>query len=103
MLLYFYPEPIEGMKRFFEFLFGREKRLLEETDSMKKYLLIGLGNIGEEYADTRHNVGFQVLNKLSEKQKFSFETRKLGDLGSFKNKRQKYFMFKTIYLYEPMW
>ncbi|MEP0131764.1 MAG: aminoacyl-tRNA hydrolase [Eudoraea sp.] len=74
------------MKRFFEFLFGKEKRLLEETDSMKKYLLIGLGNIGNEYANTRHNIGFQVLNKLSEKQKFSFETLKLGDLGSFKIK-----------------
>ena len=74
------------MRKFFEFLFGKEKRLLEETDSMKKYLLIGLGNIGDEYADTRHNIGFQVLNKLSEKQKFSFETQKLGDLGSFKIK-----------------
>ena len=74
------------MRRFFEFLFGKEKRLLKETDSMKKYLLIGLGNIGDEYADTRHNIGFQVLNKLSEKQKFSFETQKLGDLGSFKIK-----------------
>ena len=74
------------MKRFFEFIFGKEKRLLEETDSMKKYLLIGLGNIGDEYKDTRHNVGFLVLNKLSEKEKFSFETRKVGDLGSFKIK-----------------
>jgi len=74
------------MKRFFEFLFGKEKRLLEETDSMKKYLLIGLGNIGNEYANTRHNIGFQVLNKLSEKQKFSFATLKLGNLGSFKIK-----------------
>ncbi len=74
------------MKRFFEFLFGKEKQLLEETDSMKKYLLIGLGNIGDEYKNTRHNIGFQALNKLSEKQKFSFETRKLGDLGSFKIK-----------------
>ncbi len=74
------------MKSFFEFIFGKEKRLLEETDSMKKYLLIGLGNIGDEYKDTRHNVGFQVLNKLSEKEKFSFETRKLGDVGSFKIK-----------------
>ena len=74
------------MKSFFEFIFGKEKQLLEETDSMKKYLLIGLGNIGDEYKDTRHNVGFQVLNKLSEKEKFSFETRKLGDLGSFKIK-----------------
>ncbi|NNL01906.1 MAG: aminoacyl-tRNA hydrolase [Eudoraea sp.] len=74
------------MKSFFEFIFAKEKQLLEETDSMKKYLLIGLGNIGDEYKDTRHNVGFQVLNKLSEKEKFSFETRKLGDLGSFKIK-----------------
>ena len=74
------------MKSFFEFIFGKEKRLLEETDSMKKYLLIGLGYIGDEYKDTRHNVGFQVLNKLSEKEKFSFETRKLGDVGSFKIK-----------------
>ena len=74
------------MKRFFEFLFGKEKRLLEETDSMKKYLLIGLGNIGDEYENNRHNVGFQALNKLSEKQNFSFETQKLGDLGSFRIK-----------------
>lgn len=74
------------MKSLFEFIFGKEKGLLEETDSMKKYLLIGLGNIGDKYKDTRHNVGFQALNKLSEKEKFSFETRKLGDLGSFKIK-----------------
>lgn len=74
------------MKSFLEFIFGKEKRLLEETDSMKKYLLIGLGNIGDEYKDTRHNIGFQVLNMLSEKEKFSFETGKLGDLGSFKIK-----------------
>lgn len=74
------------MKKFIEFLFGKEKRFLEETDSMKKYLLIGLGNIGNEYADTRHNIGFQVLNKLSDKQNFSLETQKLGDLGSFKIK-----------------
>jgi PTH1 family peptidyl-tRNA hydrolase len=74
------------MKKIFEFIFRKEKRLLEEIDSMKKYLLIGLGNIGDEYKDTRHNVGFLVLNKLSEKEKFSFETRKLGDLGSFKIK-----------------
>jgi PTH1 family peptidyl-tRNA hydrolase len=74
------------MQSFLEFIFGKEKQLLEETDSMKKYLLIGLGNIGDEYKDTRHNIGFQVLNTLSEKEKFSFETRKLGDLGSFKIK-----------------
>lgn len=74
------------MRKFFEFLFLKEKQLLEETDVMKKYLVIGLGNIGKEYEDTRHNVGFLVLNKLSDTQNFSFETHKLGDLGSFKIK-----------------
>ncbi len=74
------------MFKFLKFLFGSKPPILEETDSMKKFLIVGLGNIGSEYSETRHNIGFKVLDALSKKEEFTFETVKLGDLGLFKAK-----------------
>lgn len=68
------------------FLFGTNKTTLQETDVMKKYLIIGLGNIGNEYTETRHNIGFKVLDQLAQEKEFVFETAKLGDIGTFKIK-----------------
>lgn len=57
-----------------------------EGDFMKKFLIVGLGNIGEKYENTRHNIGFKVLDFFAETEDLNFETQKLGDVTSFKIK-----------------
>ncbi|CAZ96297.1 aminoacyl-tRNA hydrolase [Zobellia galactanivorans] len=74
------------MFHLFKSIFTNNKTVLQETDSMKKYLIVGLGNIGDKYTETRHNIGFKVLDALADKMDFSFETAKLGDIGLFKIK-----------------
>ena len=71
---------------FFKSLFKTKTSFLDETDSMKKFLIVGLGNIGDKYTETRHNIGFKVLDALATKADFTFETARLGDVGTFKIK-----------------
>ncbi len=74
------------MLKLFNKLFGSSKQLLQETDPMKKFLIVGLGNIGPKYDDTRHNIGFKILDFLAEQEDFTFESSKLGAVATFKHK-----------------
>ncbi len=74
------------MFKFINTIFGEPKQILQEKDRMKKFLVVGLGNIGPDYEETRHNIGFKVLDHLSEEEQFTFESAKLGAVGSFKHK-----------------
>lgn len=74
------------MFNFLKSLFNQNDTFLLETDTMKKFLLVGLGNIGSEYVETRHNIGFKVLDALAKSEDFTFETVKLGDVGLLKVK-----------------
>lgn len=70
------------------------KKTEDNTPDMKKYLIIGLGNIGAEYVNTRHNIGFKVLDFLAKKESVSFETVKLGSLAEYKFKGRTFLLLK---------
>lgn len=61
---------------------------------MKKFLIVGLGNIGKEYEDTRHNIGFKVLDTLAQQYGISFETSRLADIAQLKHKGRQALLVK---------
>ncbi|NVK53627.1 MAG: aminoacyl-tRNA hydrolase [Flavobacteriaceae bacterium] len=61
---------------------------------MKKFLIVGLGNIGAKYDNTRHNIGFKILDALAKEHDVNFETDKLGDVTSFRFKGRTFVLLK---------
>jgi len=63
-------------------------------DLMKKFLIVGLGNIGEKYQNTRHNIGFTILDELANKESVTFENQKLGAVSKFRFKGRTFILLK---------
>lgn len=59
-----------------------------------KYLIVGLGNIGSEYADTRHNVGFMIADVLASQLGTSFETKRYGAVAKGRVKSAELVLLK---------
>lgn len=70
-----------------------------EEDTFMKYLIIGLGNIGPEYAETRHNIGFMVLDYLVQKYGGKFEISRHSFVAEIKAKGRTFVLVKpTTYM-----
>ncbi|WP_457616651.1 aminoacyl-tRNA hydrolase [Lutibacter sp.] len=61
---------------------------------MKKFLIVGLGNVGEKYHNTRHNIGFKILDEFAKKEELSFEVQKLGSIAKYKFKGRTFIFLK---------
>ena len=87
------------IKSLLQMLYWSSKTKLEEVNSndnqeMKKFLIVGLGNIGAEYVNTRHNIGFKILDYFANQENVSFQTQKLGDVAEFKIKGRAVLLLK---------
>lgn len=62
---------------------------------MSKFLIVGLGNIGDEYENTRHNIGFTILDTLAKEKNLKFTVDRLASVTEYK------FKGKTLILVKP--
>jgi len=79
------------MRSFFRTLFGRNKN---PKPNEMLHLIVGLGNIGAEYADTRHNIGFRMADALAAEVGATFKDRRYGFVCRRRVKNQELLLLK---------
>lgn len=79
-------------------MFFLKKLCRPKSLDMKKFLLVGLGNIGSLYTNTRHNIGFSVLDTLASKWELDFEDGKSAMLARKNYKGKSFILIKPTTL-----
>lgn len=74
-------------------LLGKGRQTEKQKTDMN-YLIVGLGNIGDEYAETRHNIGFMVVDALAKEAGITFEDKRYGFVSTLKVKNQTLTLLK---------
>lgn len=76
------------------FSFFKRKSHDEADPDVMKYLIVGLGNIGDEYDGTRHNIGFRVVDALAKAQGAEFQDKRYGFVAKTRVKNAELILLK---------
>lgn len=66
----------------------------EKIDPMKKYLIVGLGNPGMKYKNSRHNIGFKILDGLAKEEGLDFSVTRHAERSEFRFKGRLFILIK---------